>query len=331
MSKTAAEESLLWVPRMENNGTIYMAETGHVRFAVWKDGKFAEGSLSCTGSDKQDAPGTGAEMADYAVTAEGNISVSIGSDEKELIVSIPDSAFKTAPHEWAQSLRGNDFSLTFYNYEGESGDFRDELAKALNSLQQSQLSLEREQIIPELELSILQGDSIVYLSYGQDRVSLRFEGGELYEKYGSNMGVWHIENEKLNACFKEILMGHEEEYGILSGKPEDIKSIYIQKPEWQTDGVRLFLDEESMEQFLKLLFSGEKRVEPYPSHLMSMQASTAYTITITYENGGGDLIYAADQSTAFHRYIGTQGPDGDPGYVLVISEEARELVDSWME
>ncbi len=325
--------SALWLPWTDTNGNGHgdlLAESGGLMFTVWMNGKYAQGQISIEG-DKLRTTADG-QQAEYRAVLEGPFEASVGEKEKEITLSIDDSYMKPTPYQYIKRLMPSD--VRGFELNGQLDDrildagLRDiELVELLGGIEADELQLSMSSITGVRCEAVLRTDyTTMTLRYGEGAVELSFPPGV----YDSIMGVWRIENDELNAFFEEILIGYEEEYGILSGKAEDVKSIYIQKPEWQTDGVRLFLDEESMEQFLKLLFSGEKRVEPYPSHLMSMQASTAYTITITYENGGGDLIYAADQSTGLHRYTGTYGSSNDPGYVLVISQEARALLEDIM-
>ena len=316
-----------------NNLPDLLAESGGILFTVWKDGKYAQGQLVYEGANLRSTPDSIGKTADYKVYLEGPFEATADSENGLITVSFDEGWLKPTPQAYLGSLLPSD--VTGFELNGKmdsrvlgAGQRDKQLVDLLSGVKAEEMVLRQGGILAHSCEAVLETDyTSIVLRYGNGEVELSFPDGKF-----DAAGVWYIENEELCAFFESILAKAAEEFDILSHDAEDVKSIYLQTPAWQSSGARVMLDEATAEKLLELLENGKKTVMAYPSHEATMQASIWYTLTVTYEDGygdvNGDLLYMPTEGDLY-RFTGTYGSGGAPGYVRVESRELEELLKSF--
>lgn len=323
-------------PALDSDGNNYpdlLAESGGLLFTVWQDGKYAQCRLFYEGANLRPTPDSMGKTADYSVYLEGPFEASADSENGVITLSIDEDWLKPTPQYYLSTLKYSDVAGFELNGELDgrilAAGLRDQqLVKILAAVEPGEVELRQSGLIAHSCEAVLETDyTSIVLRYMNGEVELSFPDGKF-----DAAGVWYIVNDELSAFFEGILARAAEEFDILSGDAEDVKSIYLQAPAWQANGSRVMLDEAAVEKLLKLLGEGKKTVMAYPGHEASMQASIWYTLTLTYEseNGdiNGDLIYIPSEGGYAYRLTGTYGSGGDPGYVRVESDELWETLKS---
>lgn len=108
---------------------------------------------------------------------------------------------------------------------------------------------------------------------------------------------------------------------LVTGEAGEVCSIVIDYP-----GGTKTLEPDDAGRLFKTLEACAYSLVPFPEHLQAQTSDPVYAITINYTNGQRDTIFSTETGRGFYRFIGTNGAQGDQGYIYTGNPEVADAV-----
>jgi hypothetical protein len=113
---------------------------------------------------------------------------------------------------------------------------------------------------------------------------------------------------------------------LVTGEAGDVRSVVIDHP-----GGTKTLESDEAGRLFKTLEACAYNLVPFPEHLQAQTSDPVYAITINYADGQRDTLFSTETGRGFYRFIGTNGAQGDQGYIYTGDPEVADAVGKLLE